>query len=221
MMMRKLRLYLWWKRQVQKQGEKHFFPMPDSNRQAMEGFDRIFAEQDGISEALKKKDKEKAARAQSRRRVRGGGPAAGSSIPKPEPKEPTLYPLQNEADEISRLYVCRSLLKNDTDPRISCSWDSQNEDIFSVQPLNLVDNAMGVLDLGSVNLESEFDVHYGLLAPEETVIVRAYSDDTDDQILQEIKPKFIVMFEPDMDFVRRIEVGATCSVYEGSLIDTM
>ena len=112
MMMRKLRLYLWWKRQVHKQGEKHLFPMPDSNKQTMEGFDRIFAEQDTISDALKKKDKEKAARAQSRRRVRGGGPAAGSSIPKPEPKEPTLYPIQNEANEIQRLYVYRNLSKS-------------------------------------------------------------------------------------------------------------
>ena len=101
------------------------------------------------------------------------------------------------------------------------SWDSQNEDVLSAQPLNLVDTAMGVLDLGSVNLESEFDVHYGLLTPEEIVIVRAYSDDTDDQVLQEIKPKFIVMFEPDMDFVRRIEVGVMCFVYIGLFIDAI
>jgi len=38
------------------------------------------------------------------------------------------------------------------------------------------------------------------------VIVRAYSDDSDDQVLAEIKPKYIVMFEPSQDFVRRIEV---------------
>ena len=101
------------------------------------------------------------------------------------------------------------------------SWDSQNEDGLLTQPMNLVDAAMGVLDLGSVNLESEFDVHYGLLTPEETVIVRAYSDDTDDQVLQEIKPKFVVMFEPDMDFVRRIEVGVMYLVYIGLLIDAI
>ena len=101
------------------------------------------------------------------------------------------------------------------------SWDSQNEDGLSTQPMNLVDAAMGVLDRGSVNLESEFDVHYGLLTPEETVIVRAYSDDTDDQVLQEIKPKFVVMFEPDMDFVRRIEVGVMYLVYIGLLIDAI
>lgn len=68
------------------------------------------------------------------------------------------------------------------------------------------EDALGSLDFGSEILESEFDTNYGLLAPEQTVLVRAYSDDTDDRILSEVKPKFIVMVEPDMDFVRRIEV---------------
>jgi len=65
---------------------------------------------------------------------------------------------------------------------------------------------MNLLDFDADNLESDYDIHYGLLRPEETVLIRAYSDDTDDRLLTEIRPKFIVMFEPDMDFVRRIEV---------------
>lgn len=65
----------------------------------------------------------------------------------------------------------------------------------------------GFLDFGSGALENDFDSNYGLLAPEQTVLIRAYSDDTDDMILTEIKPKFIVMFEPDMDFVRRVEAS--------------
>jgi DNA excision repair protein ERCC-4 len=63
-------------------------------------------------------------------------------------------------------------------------------------------------DISSIEFVSEFDTFYGLLAPEETVIIRAYSDDTDDRMLDEIKPRFIVMFEPCMEFVRRVEVGA-------------
>jgi DNA excision repair protein ERCC-4 len=53
----------------------------------------------------------------------------------------------------------------------------------------------------------DYDTHYGLLAPSQMVVVRAYTDDTDDQILAELQPRFIVMFEPNLDFVRRIEVG--------------
>jgi DNA excision repair protein ERCC-4 len=44
------------------------------------------------------------------------------------------------------------------------------------------------------------------------VLVRAYSDDTDDQMLAEIRPRFIVMFEPNQDFVRRIEVSCIISL---------
>lgn len=51
----------------------------------------------------------------------------------------------------------------------------------------------------------DFDEHYGLVQPEQLVIVRSYSDDTDDQVLAEIKPRFIIMYEPNLDFVRRIE----------------
>lgn len=57
--------------------------------------------------------------------------------------------------------------------------------------------------------EMDYDVHYGLLVPSQTVVVRAYTDDTDDQILEELQPRFIVMFEPNLDFVRRIEVSTS------------
>ena len=68
-------------------------------------------------------------------------------------------------------------------------------------------------DITSLDFEDEFDTHYGLLAPEQTVIVRAYSDDSDDRVLAEIKPKYIVMFEPSQDFVRRIEVRFGAQYY--------
>jgi DNA excision repair protein ERCC-4 len=73
--------------------------------------------------------------------------------------------------------------------------------------MELVDD-MTLIDFDSVVFENEFDQHYGLLAPEQTVLVRAYSDDSDDRMLAEIRPKFIVMFEPNMEFIRRIEVSA-------------
>ena len=52
-----------------------------------------------------------------------------------------------------------------------------------------------------------FDEHYGLVPPEQLVIVRSYGDDTDDQVLAEIRPRFIIMYEPSLEFVRRIEVS--------------
>jgi DNA excision repair protein ERCC-4 len=52
----------------------------------------------------------------------------------------------------------------------------------------------------------DFDEHYGLVSPEQLVVVRSYSDDSDDRVLLELQPRFIIMLEPNLDFVRRIEV---------------
>ena len=66
-------------------------------------------------------------------------------------------------------------------------------------------------DFQLFTMDEDFDAHYGLLTPPQTVVVRPYSDDSDDQVLQEIKPRFIVMYEPNLEFIRRIEV---CLVHD-------
>jgi len=58
--------------------------------------------------------------------------------------------------------------------------------------------------------QEEFEPSYGLLVPAQTVVVRAYTDDGDDRLLAELRPRFIVMYEPNQDFVRRIEVCFIC-----------
>ena len=64
------------------------------------------------------------------------------------------------------------------------------------------------MSLDTIDFDTEFDAHFGLLQPQQTVIVRPYSDDSDDRLLAEIRPRFIVMYEPNQDFIRRIEVHA-------------
>ena len=68
------------------------------------------------------------------------------------------------------------------------------------------DGDITLLDFDTVQFETEFDANYGLLAPQQTVVVRPYSDDADDMMLAELQPKFIVMIEPNVDFFRRVEV---------------
>jgi hypothetical protein len=60
------------------------------------------------------------------------------------------------------------------------------------------------LDIGEVSVD--FDRHYGIIPQEELVIIRSYSDDSDDIMLSELKPRYIVMYEPSQEFIRRIEV---------------
>lgn len=106
MMLRKLRAYLWWKGKMaeKKSDGKNPSAMPSGNALGRDIFDAIYADQEGVSEALKKKDKEKAQRAQNRRRIRGGAPASSGSRPENKPKE-NLLPnaIQNDGDEFAQL----------------------------------------------------------------------------------------------------------------------
>jgi DNA excision repair protein ERCC-4 len=107
MMMKKLRLYLWWKGKLseRKQDGKTYFAGTSKDN-----FDK-YGDLSEISEALKKKDREKAEKANCRRRVRGGAPAGSSSstraenasVSKPEPKDVKLDEIQNEADRFAQL----------------------------------------------------------------------------------------------------------------------
>ena len=60
--------------------------------------------------------------------------------------------------------------------------------------------------IGLLSLDEGFDMNYGLVQPDEAVIVRAYSDDSDDMMLMELRPRFVVMFDPSLEFLRRVEV---------------
>jgi DNA excision repair protein ERCC-4 len=51
-----------------------------------------------------------------------------------------------------------------------------------------------------------FEEYFGLIAQEDLVVIRPYLGDEDDRILEEVRPKYVVMFDPSPAFVRRIEV---------------
>ena len=64
-----------------------------------------------------------------------------------------------------------------------------------------------------LTLGDDFGTEYGMLAPEQTIIVRGYSDDSDDTVLAEIQPRYVIMYEPNLEFVRRLEVRVFAAVY--------
>lgn len=175
MMEDKLRLYLWWKGKLseRKQEGRGLFGMPDSRK------DKDSASTD-VSEALRKKDRERQQRAANRRRVRGGVPAQTA---------PREHNNTGRADVLGE-----------------GTMREEAEDIAAFL------STQGALapefgeDITLLGFGPDYDTHYGLLAPEQTVLVRAYSDDSDDRMLQEMQPRFIVMFEPNLEFIRRIEV---------------
>lgn len=60
--------------------------------------------------------------------------------------------------------------------------------------------------------ELDFEQFFGLLSNEELVIIRPYLDDEDDRMLEELRPKYIIMYDPDPAFVRRVEVSSSLIV---------
>jgi DNA excision repair protein ERCC-4 len=48
--------------------------------------------------------------------------------------------------------------------------------------------------------------YYELYEMRDLMLVHPYDGDMDDQLLEEVKPRYIVMYEPDLAFIRRVEV---------------
>lgn len=59
--------------------------------------------------------------------------------------------------------------------------------------------------------EVAFNEYFGLLSNETLVIIRPYNGDDDDRVLEELRPTYVVMYDPDPSFVRRIEVSFSLS----------
>ncbi|KAG1814268.1 uncharacterized protein BJ212DRAFT_1482008 [Suillus subaureus] len=179
MMEHKLRRYLYWKGENARQKNPRYQqPAQFSAPQPQPSLQP----EGEISEALRRKDKTRQERSANRRRMRGGAPMTVAPS-KPAVVDPKVESI-DDADDIAAF-----LASQPSDFLVSSDAD-----------------ALLLETLLSSGAEIDFDTHYGLLAPSQTVIVRAYTDDMDDQILAELQPRFIVMFEPNLDFVRRIEV---------------
>lgn len=198
---RKLKLYLWWKRKLaeRKEDNRGAFAMPERNKDFSGSSQKDAAgEGQGISEALKRKDQQTRERQASRRRVRGGAPVAvvksereASVAPAQEARHGENSVLQ-EAEDVAEFFATQG-----------------GSDVFGGDLLTMDDRDVdGILQatLASEAFADDFDANYGLIVPAQTVLVRSYGDDADDRMLDEIRPRFIVMFEPNLDFVRRIEV---------------
>ncbi|KAG6373235.1 hypothetical protein JVT61DRAFT_6861 [Boletus reticuloceps] len=184
MMEPKLRRYLYWKGRLASQKDgKGGTPMQTEKTAPQVSGSTGSA---GVSEALQKKDRERAGRGVNRRRVRGGAPSSTAPSKPKEGSKPDEVIVLDDGEEIATFFASQSMSTND---------------------LTVPEGDMELLEgMLASQFDADFDMHYGILPPQQTVIVRSYSDDTDDQVLAEIQPKFVVMFEPSLEFVRRIEV---------------
>ncbi|QYS93427.1 ERCC4 domain-containing protein [Trichoderma simmonsii] len=60
-------------------------------------------------------------------------------------------------------------------------------------------------DIAADPLENMED-YYQLYEMQDLVVVHSYDGDQDEHVLEEVKPRYIIMYEPDAAFIRRVEV---------------
>ena len=72
-------------------------------------------------------------------------------------------------------------------------------------PNEMEDSAAGRLDIGADPLD-DMDDYYELYDMKELVLIHPYDGDMDDHLLEEVKPRYIIMYEPDAAFIRRVEM---------------
>jgi len=52
----------------------------------------------------------------------------------------------------------------------------------------------------------DMENHYKMYEMQDLVVIHAYDADQDEHVLEEVKPRYIIMYEPDAAFIRRVEV---------------
>jgi DNA excision repair protein ERCC-4 len=77
--------------------------------------------------------------------------------------------------------------------------------MHELAPNEMEDTAAAKLDVGADPLD-DMDDYYELYEMKDLVLIHPYDGDMDDHLLEEIKPRYVIMYEPDAAFIRRIEV---------------
>lgn len=113
-----------------------------------------------------------------RRRVRGGAAALAN------PTRTTSGTVQLQGDRDSHIQALMQELAQS---------DTLNQD------------AAAKIDIGADPLD-DMDDFYELYDMKDLVLVHPYDGDMDDHLLEEVKPRYVIMYEPDAAFIRRIEV---------------
>ncbi|KAM0333588.1 hypothetical protein ACHAQA_002253 [Verticillium albo-atrum] len=52
----------------------------------------------------------------------------------------------------------------------------------------------------------DMDDYFQLYEMQDLVVIHSYDGDQDEHVLEEVKPRYIIMYEPDASFIRRVEV---------------
>ncbi|KAJ3563815.1 hypothetical protein NPX13_g8071 [Xylaria arbuscula] len=114
--------------------------------------------------------------ANKRRRVRGGG-VAGSNAP-----------------------------TRTADGSVAQYFEKPSEVADLMEEVQMLEEEAGQkADIVADPLE-DMDEYFELYEMQDLVVIHAYEGDQDEHVLEEIRPRYIIMYEPDASFIRRVEV---------------
>jgi len=186
MMKRRLREYFFWKRTMGKMSRN----LQQQEQQPLASTSKSSTDDQALSAALKRKTEfqRKATYLNKRRRVRGASNAAtaGHSRDNPvdlsKPSDPET--VEKEAIEVADLFDSMANQQNDS---------AERED-GAINGL-LTDTLDGL----------DFVADFDMLSMDDLVVIQVYLGDEDDCVLEELRPRHVIMYEPDVGFVRRVE----------------
>ncbi|KAG5926513.1 hypothetical protein E4U42_003251 [Claviceps africana] len=112
-----------------------------------------------------------------RRRVRGGGSVAGVSAGRTESGVIAQY--FEKPREVAELMA---------EVQTTGEEEAEQRDEVVADPLD------------------DMEDYFELYEMQDLVVIHAYDGDQDEHVLEEVKPRYIIMYEPDASFIRRVEV---------------
>ncbi|OZJ03595.1 hypothetical protein BZG36_03031 [Bifiguratus adelaidae] len=119
-----------------------------------------------------------------RRRVRGGSAAAAAGL---HSTRRNMDELDQEARELASFLNANGISNESNGVNGEESKDAAAEEQYAYD-------------------EQEFSQQFSVLPASSLIIVRPYQGDKDDGFLEQVRPRFIIMYDPDPAFIRRVEV---------------
>jgi DNA excision repair protein ERCC-4 len=137
----------------------------------------LFAEnQKALSGAVDPRTKNSRAPANKRRRMRGGGTVGGGPG---RLENGSIAQYFEKPSEVAELMA---------EVQITEEEAKQNPDMTVQDPLDNMDD------------------YYQMFDMQDLVVIHAYDGDQDEHVLEQVKPRYIILYEPDASFIRRVEV---------------
>lgn len=86
--------------------------------------------------------------------------------------------------------------------------DSEVADLMASVQLTEEEAGEGskMVDFLADPLDAQSDEYYQAYEMQDLVVIHAYDGDADELVLEELRPRYVIMYEPDAAFIRRVEV---------------